>query len=65
MDKHQKYEDHKNWLVAQFIACELGTLTDKQRRLFLDMVEEKKEHDLFKDAFKTYQSFMSFKEYKN
>jgi len=61
----EEYEQHKNWIVEQFIACEMDTLTDKQRTLFLDAVEENKEHDLFIDAFKTFNEIKSFMKYKN
>jgi len=64
MDKMEEYEQHKNWIVEQMIACEMGTLSDKFRTLFLDMVEENKEHDLFIDAFKTFDDIKSFKKYK-
>ena len=64
MNSHQEWEDHKNWIVEQLIACEMNTLTDKQRTLFLEMVEENKKHDLFIDAFKTFQEMKTFMKYK-
>ena len=57
MDSDLKYENLKNWVVDQFIACENDTLTDKQRTLFLDLVEERKDDKLINDAFKTFMEY--------
>ena len=40
-----------DWLIQQFKDCEDNKLTEKQKTLFLDLVEKKKDNKYVQDAF--------------
>lgn len=42
------------WMIAQYFAVEADTLSYRQRCLFLDMIEESKDHWLTQDTFKEF-----------
>jgi|TARA_R100000149_G_C5842963_1_gene114316 hypothetical protein len=44
----------KKWIVNQYFACENNTLTEDQRKKFLDLVEENQNDTNFIECFKVF-----------
>tara|TARA_R110000823_G_scaffold243103_1_gene367392 strand:+ start:383 stop:550 length:168 start_codon:yes stop_codon:yes gene_type:complete len=42
----------KDWLIQNFKDCEDGKLTEKQKKLFLDFIDDNKESKYIYEAFK-------------
>ena len=56
-EEHKKEmpKELKDWIIQNYKDCEEDKLTEKQKTLFLDLVEENKWSKDFQDAFKEFQ----------
>ena len=55
LENKDELESHIDWFIENLQAVEDGTLTDRQRNLFLDLLDENTDCPLVKVAFKKWQ----------
>jgi len=56
MTEQQEYELFK-WTLDNMFKCEFGMLDEKQHKLFLDLIEEKKDQPFIQKCFRVFENW--------